>query len=67
MITSFKERAQVVGTPRTVWVNFPRGATLGEPGNQKRQRQILLDALRALQEMRGAGSLWELPYTWRRS
>jgi hypothetical protein len=39
---------------------------LGEPGNVKRQRRIILDALAALKTMRVPGTIQELPYQWKR-
>jgi hypothetical protein len=37
----------------------------GEPGNVKRQRRIILDALEALQTMTEPGTIQELPYKWK--
>jgi hypothetical protein len=39
---------------------------LGEPGNKKRQRRIILDALDALKTMTEPGTIKELPYQWKR-
>jgi D-proline reductase (dithiol) PrdB len=52
--------------PRAVLVKFARGSMFGEPGNVKRQRRIILDALEALQTMTEPGSIQELPYKWKR-
>ena len=52
--------------PRAVLVKFARGSMFGEPGNVKRQRRIILDALKALQTMTEPGSIQELPYQWKR-
>ena len=38
----------------------------GEPGNVKRQRRVILDALAALKTMTEAGTIQELPYKWKR-
>ena len=46
-------------------VKFARGSMLGEPGNVKRQRRIILDALEALQTMTEPGTIQELPYKWK--
>jgi hypothetical protein len=54
-----------VKPPRSVVTKFPRGATLGAPGDRATQRQVLVDALGALQTMTEPGSLQELPYEWR--
>jgi hypothetical protein len=50
--------------PRWVHVRFPRGATIGEPGRPERQRQVLLDTLRALESIESPGGSVELPYRW---
>ena len=50
--------------PRAVLVKFARGSMFGEPGNVKRQRRIILDALEALQTMTEPGTIQELPYKW---
>ena len=48
-----------------VLVKFARGSMFGEPGNVKRQRRIILDALNALQTMTEPGTIQELPYRWK--
>ena len=52
--------------PRALWVKFPRGSMLGEPGNVKRHRNVILDALKALTTMTEPGTIQELPYRWKR-
>jgi hypothetical protein len=61
-IGSMKAPLLRVKPPRSVVTPFPRGATLGAPGDRAQQRQVLLDALTALQKMAEPGSLLELPY-----
>jgi hypothetical protein len=60
------ERMDRIKPPRALHVKFARGSMLGEPGNVKRQRRIILDALAALKTMRVPGSIQELPYQWKR-
>ena len=53
----------------TCWamlVKFARGSMFGEPGNVKRQRRIIMDALDALQTMTEPGTIQELPYRWKK-
>jgi hypothetical protein len=38
----------------------------GEPGNIKRHRRIILDALDALKTMNEPGAVQELPYRWKK-
>ncbi len=61
-IGSMKAPLLRVKPPRTVVTPFPRGATLGAPGDRAMQRQVLLDALTALQTMTEPCGLLELPY-----
>jgi hypothetical protein len=51
--------------PRAMLVKFARGSMFGEPDNVKRQRRIILDALKALQTMTEPGTIQELPYRWK--
>ena len=60
------ERMAKIKPPRALHVKFARGSMLGEPGNVKRQRRIILDALAALKSMRVPGTIQELPYQWKR-
>ena len=60
------ERMAKIRPPRALHVKFARGSMLGEPGNLKRQRRIILDALAALKSMRVPGTIQELPYQWKR-
>jgi hypothetical protein len=58
------DRMAHIKPPRALLVKFARGSMLGEPGNVKRQRRIILDALAALQTMTEPGTIQELPYRW---
>ena len=60
------DRMAKIKPPRALHVKFARGSMLGEPGNVKRQRRIILDALAALKSMRVPGTIQELPYQWKR-
>ena len=59
------DRMAHIKPPRALLVKFARGSMFGEPGNVKRQRRIILDALAALQTMTEPGSIRELPYKWK--
>ena len=56
------DRMAHIKPPRAMLVKFARGSMFGEPGNVKRQRRIILDALKALQTMTEPGAIQELPY-----
>lgn len=60
------DRMTRIKPPRSLLVKFGRGSMFGEPGNVKRQRRILLDALEALKTMTVPGTIQELPYQWKR-
>jgi hypothetical protein len=55
---------EMVKPPRMVVTNFPRGATVGAPGNYDQQREVLLDTLATLEEAEAPGELHLLPYDW---
>jgi hypothetical protein len=61
-IGSMKPPLLWVKPPRSVVTPFPRGATLGAPGDRAQQLQVLLDAFTALQRMTEPGSLLEPSY-----
>ena len=60
------DRMANIKPPRAVLVKFARGSMFGEPGNVKRHKKIILDALEALKTMSEPGSIKELPYKWKR-
>lgn len=59
-------RTAHIKPPRVLLVKFARGSMFGEPGNVKRQRRIIMDALEALKTMTEPGTILELPYQWKR-
>jgi len=60
------DRMNCIKPPRALLVKFPRGCMLGEPGNETRQRRIILDALDALKTMTEPGTIQALPYRWKK-
>jgi hypothetical protein len=60
------DRMGHIRPPRALLVKFPRGSMLGEPGNAKRQRRIIMDALEALSTMTEPGTIKELTYRWKK-
>lgn len=55
-----------VGAPRAVTLRYPAGNQVGEAGKPIQQRTILGWALRAAADMASPGTIFELPYRWRR-
>ena len=60
------DRMAHIKPPRALLVKLTRGSMFGEPGNVKRQKRIILDALDALKTMTEPGTIQKLPYQWKR-
>lgn len=61
-----RDRVERVRYPRAVVVKFPRGATVGPPGDSALQRQVLVDAFAHLQQADAPGAIAELEHRWHR-
>ena len=59
------EMSRRLPAPRTVFVKYPHGASLGPPGDVDQQRTILRDLFRALQDLEQPGEIVEPGYRWR--
>lgn len=65
-ISIVRDYTEKVSPPRTVFLRWPFGHPLGEPGNVKQQRAVLFEAFRALYQAREPGTIVDLPFRWRR-
>ena len=65
-ISITKELTESVGVPRAVFVKWPLGHPLGEPGNALQQRTLIFDALKYLKEADQPGVIQEPGYRWKR-
>ena len=65
-ISIVREFSEKVQPPRTVFLRWPFGHPLGEPGNSLQQRAVVLEALRALYQIKEPGTIIDLPFRWRR-
>ncbi len=65
-ISIVREFTEKVQPPRTVFLRWPFGHPLGEPGNSAQQRAVVLEALRALYQIEEPGTIIDLPFRWRR-
>jgi hypothetical protein len=65
-ISIVREFTEKVQPPRTVFLRWPFGHPLGEPGNIRQQRAVLLEAFRALYGISTPGEIIALPFRWRR-
>jgi hypothetical protein len=61
-----RELSEKISAPRTLYLRYPYGAPLGEPGNVNQQRAILEEMFAALDTIEEAGTIIDLPYRWRR-
>ena len=63
-MTSALDITRAVKPPRSVFVNFPLGHQTGKPNQPELQRNIVRDALRALETIVTPGDIVSLPYVW---
>ena len=61
-----KEVALAAHAPRFLYVHWPFGHALGEPGNVDQQRTVLHDMLWMAVLAKKRGVVVDLPYRWRR-
>ena len=61
-----REVAVAAHAPRFLYVHWPFGHALGEPGNVAQQRTVLHDMLSMATNAPRPGLVIDLPYRWRR-
>ena len=61
-----KEVAVAARAPRFLYLRWPFGHALGEPGNVAQQRTVLHDMLSTAAAAPRPGLVLDLPYRWRR-
>jgi hypothetical protein len=61
-----RNHLEAVKPPRSLFIKWPFGNPLGEPGNRPQQRTLLFDALRMVRECTVPGTIRDLQYRWRR-
>jgi hypothetical protein len=61
-----RELSEKIGAPRTLYLRYPYGAPLGEPGDVNQQRAIIKEMFEALETIKEPGTIIDLPYRWRR-
>jgi hypothetical protein len=61
-----REVAQAARAPRLLYLHWPFGHALGEPGKPEQQRTVLHDMLSMARRATGPGLIVDLPYRWRR-
>ena len=65
-ISIVREFTEKVKPPRTVFLRWPFGHPVGEPGNIPQQQAVVFEALRALYQIEQPGTIIDLPFRWRR-
>ena len=65
-ISIAKDLTESVGVPRAIFVKWPVGHPLGEPGNVLQQRTLIFEALRLLVQAQKPGIIAQPGYRWRR-
>lgn len=63
-LTSALSITESVGVPRGVFLDFPLGHTAGKKHDRSLQRNILIEALAAFEEIQTPGEIKRLPYSW---
>jgi D-proline reductase (dithiol) PrdB len=65
-ISITRDLTAAVGVPRALFLKWPLGHPLGEPGHAAQQRTVIFDALQLLLEAKTPGVIAEPGYRWRR-
>ena len=65
-ISIVRKLTEEVRPPRAIFLKWPFGHPLGEPGNVAQQMTVLRDAFKAIKEIKEPGTIIDLPYRWKR-
>jgi hypothetical protein len=64
ILTPTYEFHWAIGIPRSAAIEYPYGRPVGQVGDHKGQRRVLLEALSVLEKAQKLGEVWHLPFTW---
>jgi hypothetical protein len=64
VLTPTYEFQRAIGIPRSAAIEYPYGRPIGQVGDRKGQRQVLLKTLEVLEKAEEPGDVWHLPFTW---
>jgi hypothetical protein len=67
VISTIPELTASTGVPRLLAVEHPMGRTMGAPGDEQRQMEVLKASLHAVESMPTAGTSEHLSYVWHES
>jgi len=65
-ISIVRQYTEKVKPPRTIFLKWPFGHPLGEPGHIEQQRAVLRKALDALVGIKSPGTIIDVPWPWKR-
>lgn len=65
-ISIVRRFTEEVKAPRAVFLKWPMGHPLGEPGRPDQQTVVLKRTLLALEAIREPGTIIDLPFRWKR-
>lgn len=65
-ISIVRQYTEKVRPPRTVFLKWPFGHPLGEPGNMAQQRSVLKKTFEALYAIDTPGTIVDIPWRWKR-
>ncbi len=65
-ISIVRKFTEEVKAPRAVFLKWPMGHPLGEPGKKEQQMAVLRSAFKALETIKEPGAIIDLPYRWKR-
>ncbi|MDO8426858.1 MAG: hypothetical protein Q7T24_05030 [Deltaproteobacteria bacterium] len=65
-ISIVRKFTEEVRPPRSVFLKWPMGHPLGEPGKIEQQMIVLRAAFKALETIKEPGTIIDLPYRWKR-
>ncbi len=64
VLTPSPEFHRAVGIPRSAAIEYPFGRPVGQVEDRDGQRNVLLAALSALEQIKKPGEIRHLPFTW---
>jgi len=65
-ISIVRQYTEKVKPPRTIFLKWPFGHPMGEPGHIIQQRAVLRKAFEALMEIKTPGTIIDVPWRWKR-
>jgi D-proline reductase (dithiol) PrdB len=65
-ISLVRDYSEKIKPPRTVFLKWPFGHSLGEPYNVAQHRVVILSAFKALYTIKRPGEIVDLKYIWKK-